>query len=166
MKETGKWKKVLGNLDVTAAVVVLIGLIILTFVGVFRRYLFRSPIAWMEEVQMILFLWVVFLAAGAAFRAGGHVAIEIVVDSLPKKIRGFIEGLDVLLQLVILGYLTYQSFIFYMQFIESGKATIFLHLPYSVAYVVLPIGCVLMIVSVLVTAYQTYFKKGGEENHE
>ena len=55
--------KFLGNLDLLAACVLVVWLICLSFVGVVRRYIFRDPIAWMEEVQMLSFLSVVFLGA-------------------------------------------------------------------------------------------------------
>lgn len=145
----GKLSQILGNLDVSAACVLLAGLVVLTFAGVLKRYIFRDPIAWMEEVQPLLFLWMVFLAAGAAFRTGGHVAIEIVVDALPKKVSSVIERIDVLVELLILAYLTWQSCVFYGQCVATNKVTLFLQIPYSLAYVVLPIGCVLMIVSVI-----------------
>lgn len=145
----GKLSQILGNLDVSAACVLLTGLVVLTFAGVLKRYIFRDPIAWMEEIQPLLFLWMVFLAAGAAFRTGGHVAIEIVVDALPKKVSSVIERIDVLVELLILAYLTWQSCVFYGQCVATNKVTLFLQIPYSLAYVVLPIGCVLMIVSVI-----------------
>jgi TRAP-type C4-dicarboxylate transport system permease small subunit len=123
----GKLGKILGNLDISLACVVLSGLIVLTFAGVLKRYIFRDPIAWMEELQPLLFLWAVMLAAGAAFRTGGHVVIE----------------------LLILAYLTWQSCVFYGQCVVTNKVTLFLQIPYSLAYVILPIGCVLMIISVI-----------------
>lgn len=145
----GKLSQIMGNLDVSAACVLLTGLVVLTFAGVLKRYIFRDPIAWMEEIQPLLFLWMVFLAAGAAFRTGGHVAIEIVVDALPKKVSSVIERINVLVELLILAYLTWQSCVFYGQCVATNKVTLFLQIPYSLAYVVLPIGCVLMIVSVI-----------------
>ena len=145
----GKLAKILGNLDVSIACVMLAGLIVLTFAGVLKRYIFRDPIAWMEELQPLLFLWVVFLAAGAAFRTGGHVAIEIVVDALPKKVGKVIERIDVVIELLILAYLTWQSCVFYAQCVTTSKVTLFLQIPYSLAYVILPVGCVLMIISVI-----------------
>ena len=145
----GKLARILGNLDVGLACLMLGGLIVLTFAGVLKRYIFRDPIAWMEELQPLLFLWVVMLAAGAAFRSGSHVAIEIVVDALPKKIGRVIEKIDVVIELLILAYLTWQSCVYYGQCVATNKVTLFLQLPYSLVYVILPIGCVLMIVSVI-----------------
>lgn len=76
-------------------------------------------------------------------------AIEIVVDVLPKKIGKAIEQIDVVIELLILAYLTWQSCVFYGQCVVTNKVTLFLQIPYSLAYVILPIGCVLMIISVI-----------------
>lgn len=60
-------------------------LIVLTFAGVIWRYIFHAPFTWLEEVQTSCMVWITFAAAGAAFRTGNHVAIEMIVDLMPKK---------------------------------------------------------------------------------
>ena len=167
MKEQKKspWH-VLGNLDLNSMVILLACLIVLTVGGVLKRYILRNPISWLEEIQALLFMWITFIGGSAAFRYASHVSIEILVDSLPKKIGGLIERFDVLLQLLILGYLCYQEFTYYFQLISTGKVTNLLRIPYSVAYLALPIGGVLMLVSMLWASYQQFVKgvdlKGGE----
>lgn len=167
MKEQKKspWH-VLGNLDLYFMVILLACLIVLTVAGVLKRYILRNPISWLEEIQALLFMWITFIGGSAAFRYASHVSIEILVDSLPKKIGGLIERFDVLLQLLILGYLCYQEFTYYFQLISTGKVTNLLRIPYSVAYLALPIGGVLMLVSMLWASYQQFVKgvdlKGGE----
>ncbi|MEA4893791.1 MAG: TRAP transporter small permease [Oscillospiraceae bacterium] len=148
--------KALGNLDVGASGVIVIALILLTFVNVIMRYILKSPITWCEELQTLFFMWIIFLTAGYAFRTGGHIAIEIVVDSLPKKIGGFIEKLDVLIQLVLLGYLSWQGIIYYQQMVDTNRVTTLLRIPYSLAYFVVPLGCALMFVSVIFTAIKNW----------
>ena len=167
MKEQKKspWH-VLGNLDLYFMVILLACLIVLTVGGVLKRHILRNPISWLEEIQALLFMWITFIGGSAAFRYASHVSIEILVDSLPKKIGGLIERFDVLLQLLILGYLCYQEFTYYFQLISTGKVTNLLRIPYSVAYLALPIGGVLMLVSMLWASYQQFVKgvdlKGGE----
>ena len=161
--KSNKTLKILGNLDVGVSCVMMVALVILTFVGVLMRYIMRSPITWQEEVQMLLFLWIVFLGGAGAFRAGSHIAIEILVDALPKKIGGVIERFDVLLQLLILVYLFWQEIQYYNQLIVAGRVTNLLRLPYGVAYAVVPIGGALMLISMLYAAYGRFIKKSGEE---
>lgn len=75
----------LANLDVIIASVILALLIVLTFAGVIWRYIFHAPFTWLEEVQTSCMVWITFAAAGAAFRTGNHVAIEMIVDLMPKN---------------------------------------------------------------------------------
>ena len=161
--KSNKTLKILGHLDVGVSCVMMVALVILTFVGVLMRYIMRSPITWQEEVQMLLFLWIVFLGGAGAFRAGSHIAIEILVDALPKKIGGVIERFDVLLQLLILVYLFWQEIQYYNQLIVAGRVTNLLRLPYGVAYAVVPIGGALMLISMLYAAYGRFIKKSGKE---
>mgnify|MGYP001050510077 FL=1 len=81
----------LGDLDIIVAAAVLSVLIVLTFMGVIWRYLFKAPFTWLEEVQLACMVWIVFAAAGAAFRTGNHVAIEMIVDMMPPKIQKVME---------------------------------------------------------------------------
>lgn len=158
MKKKVSPLQILGNLDLYFTAGMLVCLILLTFGGVLKRYILRSPITWMEEVQALLFMWITFIGGSAAFRYGSHVTVEIIVDSLPGKLRGLVERFDVLLQLIILGYLCYQEFAFYFQLVSTGKVTNLLRIPYTLAYLALPIGGVLMIVSMLWGAYRQYIK--------
>lgn len=164
--KNNKAMKILGNLDLGLGCVMAAVLILLTFAGVLMRYILRSPITWQEEVQMLLFLWITFLGGSAAFRTGGHIAIEIVVDALPKKIGSMVEKVGVLIQLGILGYLFSQELAYYNQLVSTNKVTNLLRLPYSIAYLVVPVGGALMIVSMLYYTYKVYFRKNQKEKEE
>ena len=164
--KNNKMLKVLGNLDLALGAVLAAILIVLTFSGVLMRYIMRSPITWQEEIQMLLFLWITFLGGSAAFRTGGHIAVEILVDSLPKKIGGFIEKIGVLIQLVILGYLFSQELAYYNQLVSTNKVTNLLRIPFAYAYLVVPVGGALMILSMLFYTYKIYFGKKNEKKEE
>jgi len=164
--KNNKALKVLCNLDLLLGCAMVAVLIVLTFSGVLMRYILRSPITWQEEIQMLLFLWITFLGGSAAFRTGGHIAIEILVDTLPKKIGGAIEKVGVLIQLVILVYLFSQEWAYYMQLVSTNKVTNLLRIPFAYAYLVVPVGGVLMILSMLFYTYKVYFGKKNEAKEE
>ncbi|MCQ2561168.1 MAG: TRAP transporter small permease [Clostridia bacterium] len=159
--------QILSNLDWYFAVVLLVALLVITAVGVLRRYIMRTPFIWLEEVQGLLFMWITFIGGSAAFRKGSHVSVEILVDSLPKKVGAVIERFDVLLQLIILGYVASQAFAYYMQLVNTNKVTSLLRIPFKYAYIVIPVGAVLMIISMLWGSYMRFVKgvnlKGGDE---
>lgn len=124
MKQGSKLRAVLGNLDTIVASVVLALLIILTFAGVIFRYVLGAPFTWLEEVQTSCMVWIVFAAAGAAFRAGNQVAIEMIVDLMPKKMQKIAEIFISVVVVVVLAYLFYQSIGFINIFVQSGRSTL------------------------------------------
>jgi TRAP-type C4-dicarboxylate transport system permease small subunit len=143
----------LGNLDVLVASFALTVLIVLTLLGVLMRYVFNQPITWMEEVQLFCMVWIVFASGGAAFRTKSHVAIEMVVDMLPKttqKIFGVLIDSIVVLGILYLGYYG----IGYVQlFLRSGRTTNMLGIPYWFIYGIVPLACIDMLASYFFTEY-------------
>ena len=135
----------LGDLDIIVAAAVLSVLIVLTFMGVIWRYLFKAPFTWLEEVQLACMVWIVFAAAGAAFRTGNHVAIEMIVDMMPPKIQKVMEV--VILVVAVIGYLFKQSIGFIQMFLRSGRSTSMLKIPYAGIYGIAMVSYIDMIIS-------------------
>ena len=147
MKQGNKIWAVLWNLDTIVASIVLAILIVLTFAGVPFRYILGAPFTWLEEVQLACMVWIVFAAAGAAFRSGNQVAIEMIVDLMPKKVQKVVEVLISIVVLAVLGFLFYQSLGFIQVFLKSGRATPMLKIPYYLVYGIAPVSYVLMVIS-------------------
>lgn len=147
MKQQSKFTAALWNLDTIVASIVLALLIILTFAGVPFRYLFGAPFTWLEEVQLACMVWIVFAGAGAAFRAGNQVAIEMVVDLFPKSVQKIVQVFISLVVVAVLAYLFHKSLGFINIFVRSGRSTPMLKIPYTLIYSIAPISFVLMVIS-------------------
>lgn len=147
MNPGNKLKNVLCSLDTIVASIVLAILIILTFAGVPFRYILGTPFTWLEEVQLACMVWIVFAAAGAAFRAGNQVAIEMIVDLMPKKMQKAVTVFISVVVLAVVGYLFYQSLGYINVFLKSGRATPMLKIPYALIYGIAPVSYVLMVIS-------------------
>ena len=139
------WRKVLINIDFAIAGIMLVALVALTLYGVFMRYVVGSPLTWIEEVQLACMVWIVFCGAGGAFRTGGHVAIELLVDALPKKIQKIVEVLIILTVIFTLGYLLVQSAAYTQFFIDNERTTSILRIPFWMIYAVAPVATLSMI---------------------
>ena len=146
-KKENKVISILANLDIAVASVILTVLIVLTFLGVVWRYIFNNPFTWLEEVQTSCMVWIVFAAAGAAFRSGNHVAIEMIVDLMPAKMQKVMEWLISIVVVIVIGYLFKQSIGFIQVFIKSGRATSMLKIPYTVVYGIAIVSYIDMIIS-------------------
>ena len=73
------------------------------FVNVVLRYGFGSGIAASEELSRLLFVWMVFIGATAAYPAGEHMAFTSLVGLLEKKPRAFAAATLLIRVLVLLG---------------------------------------------------------------
>ena len=142
-KKENKASAIVMNIDIVVASIILAILIVLTFLGVVWRYIFNAPFTWLEEVQTSCMVWIVFAGAGAAFRSGNHVAIEMIVDLMQK----IMEILISIVVVVVIGYLFMQSIGFIQVFVKSGRSTSMLKIPYSWVYGIAIISYFDMIIS-------------------
>ena len=154
-------KTLLMNWDLLVCDTVLGILVLVTFSGVIFRYVLNRPIEWLEEVQMMAIVWVVFLGAGAAFREGGHVAVEIVVEMFPQKVQKILRILVSVLIVAVLAFLTVLSARYAGISLASGRRTGILRVPYYQIYGIIPFSCVWMVISHLYREYRSGHK---EEN--
>lgn len=159
--------KALDIVEVVILVAVLVFLVGCTFAGVVLRYVFNSPFTWMEEVQLASMVWLAFLGGSLAFRSKGHVAVEIVIDSLPaaaQRIARIVIGVAVY---AILLYLFVRCLDFLQLFAMTGRGTPVLDLPYTIVYGIAPVAVVLMVISYTATefvpAIVEVFSRGNEK---
>jgi TRAP-type C4-dicarboxylate transport system permease small subunit len=71
------------------------------FVNVVLRYGFGSGIAASEELSRLLFVWMVFIGATAAYPAGEHMAFTSLVGSLRGR-PGLLAGATGLIRLLVI----------------------------------------------------------------
>jgi len=69
------------------AAVMVVALAIIVFIQVFNRYVLKAPLAWSEDLAMLLFQWVAFLGAAIGVKRARHFGIELAVKKLPEAIR-------------------------------------------------------------------------------
>lgn len=160
MKKENRVGKIIGNLDVFVASIVLAALIIMTVCGVIMRYIVKHPFTWLEEVQLFCMVWIVFGGAGVAFRTGSHVAIEMVVDLFPTKIQKIIEVCIDIVVVLVMAYLFKNSLSYIGMMIKSGRTTSTLGIPYWLEYGIAPVSFVITLISYF---YSKYVMKDEEE---
>lgn len=71
------------------------------FINVVLRYGFGSGVAASEELSRLLFVWMVFIGATAAYPAGEHMAFTSLVGALQKHPRAML-GMTLLIRLLVL----------------------------------------------------------------
>ena len=167
MKKDNIFLKALFSIDVAIGSIMLALLVVVTVLGVVFRYCFNNPFTWLEEVQLACMVWITFSAAGAAFRYGNHVAIEMVVDLFPKKVQKVIEVLISIVVVVVIGYFFIQSIGYIQIFIKSGRSTPMFRIPYAFIYGIAPVMCIDILISYfysLVTGVKSEAKEAVEND--
>ncbi|NLH70309.1 MAG: TRAP transporter small permease [Brooklawnia sp.] len=155
-----KIPKAVLNLDYVITGAMFVVLVVVTFFGVIFRYALGDPFAWLEEVQLMLFVGITYLGGGAAFRAGAHVAIEFVVEKLPRAAQ---KVAGIVISAIVIGTLIYfmlRGIDVVQLMAQTSRSTNILEVPYALIYSALPVGCALMIINYILA---TYF--GVREDH-
>lgn len=107
--------------------------------GVFTRYVLGSGSRWPEPVAILLMMVFTFIGAAAAYRAGGHIAVTMLTDALPRWLQSAAARLvDALMVLVSLFVLLYGA---RLCFETMGQSVAELPmLPVGLTYASLPLG--------------------------
>ncbi|MDR1935375.1 MAG: TRAP transporter small permease [Candidatus Accumulibacter sp.] len=74
---------------------------------IFMRYALNSPLNWSEELSIICYMWIVFVACSFTLRDGQHVIFTIVAQSLPRRARTALAIASSLVIVVMLLWVSY-----------------------------------------------------------
>jgi TRAP-type C4-dicarboxylate transport system permease small subunit len=77
---------------VTEAAKVCLGLwvaaiVVITLAAVCWRYVVNAPIAWIEQVSNILFIWITFVGAAVLYRQKLHIGVDMFIDLLKGQAK-------------------------------------------------------------------------------
>jgi TRAP-type C4-dicarboxylate transport system permease small subunit len=74
---------------ITRVLMLILGimLILCLLTAVFFRYVVGYALSWPEELSMLLFTWVVFLAGSLGVREGFHVRLTFILKRLPPSVQ-------------------------------------------------------------------------------
>ena len=81
------------------------------------RFIFNNPLNWSEELSVICYIWIVFLACAFILRDDQHVVFSLITQSLPEKGRFFCQfvsslilgGILISITLGVFDYVTFMK---------------------------------------------------------
>lgn len=139
-----------------AAGALMLVMTVLVFSNVVLRYVFDSSLTWVEELTRYMMIWVAYLGAGLALRAGTHVAVDVLQDCLPEPAVRVLRGLIAAMVLVFLAGVAWYGFD-YAQFAIKQRSPV-LGLSLGLVYLAVPLGCALMGVHLLL-GFRRYVRR-------
>jgi TRAP-type C4-dicarboxylate transport system permease small subunit len=81
------------------AMILLVGITLLTFTNVFMRFFLNSGIFWAEEVTKMLVVWFTYIAMAIGVKQSLHISLHILPENLPPAIE---RSLNIFKDLIIL----------------------------------------------------------------
>ena len=120
-----------------------VALAVVVFLQVFNRFVLKAPLAWSEDLAMLLFQWVAFLGAAIGVKRMRHFGIELVVKKFPEKVHRRIE----LVIPVVMGIVALNMITEGIKLIGFNKNRVYssMNLTYTWTYLAIPVSGCLMI---------------------
>lgn len=124
----------------------MIGIVFFVFLAAVMRWA-GWPLSWSVEFAQLLFVWAIFLGANRTLRERKHITVDVFVKALPQKAKNIIELFTKILVLAFLFFLTKYGFQLSME--NSSRQISNLPVSYSFITLAVPVGSVLMILTIL-----------------
>ena len=116
--------------------------------GVYARYVLGTGSNWPEPVAVLLMVTFTFVGAAASYRAGAHIAVEMLTDRLPRSARRVCEKLVDFLMIAISLFVVLWGSKLVLETMGQNLADL-PWLPVGLTYLPLPVGSFLTLVFVL-----------------
>ncbi len=136
-------RRFFSNIVEWIAAVMVVALAVVVFLQVFNRFVLKAPLAWSEDLAMLLFQWVAFLGAAIGVKRMRHFGIELVVKKLPERVHRRIE----LVIPLIMGVVALSMITEGIKLIGFNKNRVYssMNLTYTWTYLAIPVSGCLMI---------------------
>lgn len=123
--------------------VLMVAMLVIIFSQVLARYVFQYSLTWSEELGRYIFVWMTFLGMTVAYRAGAHVALDIICAALKGYSRKTLETINDLLVIALSSAIFYSGLnLFFLGMRQKSPA---LKIPMQYVYIVVPISGLLLL---------------------
>jgi TRAP-type C4-dicarboxylate transport system permease small subunit len=117
-------------------------------VGIFSRYVLNRGESWPEPIAIICMVTFTFIGAAVGYRAGSHIAVNMLTDRLPATLQKAAARLVDLLMLLVTVLMFWYSFWLCVELWEQPVAE-FPVMTSGESYLPLPVGSAVLILFVI-----------------
>ena len=111
---------------------------LITFVNVIARYVFRIGVGWSEELVRYIMIWITFIGMDIAIRTHDHVAIDFFVNRLKDNIRKWTDLAGYLIACLFCLFLFFSSLVLTIHVFQDEQISAGLQIPMGYVYLLLP----------------------------
>lgn len=114
-----------------------------TFLQVVSRFIFKTPLAWSQDVIRLCFVYLVFWGAAYCIKEKAHLNVDVFLTSLKPKMRKTVEIIINVVLLLFFAFIIYFGF----QFMKTGSTQNAPYIPISMSfyYLSVPTSAIFML---------------------
>ncbi len=156
-------KYVWDHLEETAAAIIVLVMAIVSFINVMGRFVFKHPLAWADELTLLLFLWASMLGAAVAFKRGSHFNMGLLAESGGRTRHILLAAVSLIFNLLFSALVLATGIKMMLNQISFNGILPTLHIPQAIQGAAVPVGAVFMIIRSVENFLET-LKKNSEES--
>ena len=129
--------------DAASGVCLAAGMTLILY-GVVMRYVFASPLYWVDEIATYLTVWGALIGWSVAERDRRHIRVTILIDRLSPRARrwGMLAASAISAGFCL--FLAYMAWVLEMRYLASGQLTLNTQTPLWMVYAVVPAASVML----------------------
>lgn len=139
----------------------LIFIVSLVFYEVFVRFVLNSPTVWTLELTIYSLIASCFLSAGYLVRVDKHIRVDVIIESVPFKIKKVMFIIGCLIGLLFSIILAWQGIVYVISSFQLDfRSLSSLRLPMYIPHMLIPIGGILLSLSFILQLIDIIFNDG------
>lgn len=150
-KKEFDWKKFIVNIDQYVSAVLFIVIMVLLFLQVVTRYVFKHSFTWTEELSVLLFVWMTYMGVSSAVTYRKNLRIDALLDVVPFRVKKLLLIISDVIFILFNLYLIVP----FVELIGSigGSRTPILGIPKAITYWLIP---AILVISSAKLVYDIY----------
>ena len=129
--------------DLLSGVCLALGLTLVLY-GVIMRYVFSSPVYWVDEISTYLVVWGAILGWAVAERDQRHIRVTLLFDKLQPRARRVAEIAASAISALFCLILAYMALVLEQRYVTSGQLTLNTQSPLWVVYSAVPVAALML----------------------
>lgn len=123
--------------------------IVLVFLNVILRYIFKSSSTWIEEAVRYLIIWTTFIGSAVCFRKGSHMGIDLIFSLTKGPVKKAIEIFGLIASFIFMIFLFKYGLDLVLFTKKTGQITPSLEIKLFWIYMGIPLGAFLSGVEII-----------------
>lgn len=132
------------------------------FCGVISRYVFKTPLFWVDEISTYILVWGCILGWSIAQRDGRHIRVSLLYDILSLKVQRYVSIFASISSIMFCLFLAYLGCLLEIKYMQTGQLSLNIQFPLWAVYFFVPIAALMLSVRYMEELHKL-LKNGGRD---